>query len=72
MIRTVSARARQVEITPETALIDDLAMDSLDLVSVLMLIEDRYQVGFDFREARKIRQVRDLVLVSARPSRSAA
>jgi acyl carrier protein len=72
MIRTVSAKARQMEITPESVLLDELELDSLDLVRVIMLIEDRYHVAIDLDEVPKMRQVRDLVLTLARQSRSAA
>ncbi len=72
MIRTVSAKARQVEITPETFLLEELELDSLDLVRVLMLIEDRYHVGIDLDEVPKIKRVRDLSAVSMRQSLSAA
>jgi len=62
MIRTVSAQARDVEITPETLLIDDLALDSLDLVRVILLLEDRYHIAVDLDDVPKMRQVRDLAL----------
>jgi len=72
MIKTISAKARQVLITPETLLVEELELDSLDLVRVLMLIEDRYHVAIDLDEVPKMRQVRDLALTLARESRSAA
>jgi acyl carrier protein len=72
MIRTVSAKAGQMEITPESILLDELELDSLDLVRVIMLIEDRYHVAIDLDEVPKMRQVRDLVLTLVRQSRSAA
>jgi acyl carrier protein len=72
MIRTVSDTGRRVEITPETVLLDDLAMDSLDLVRVILLLEDRYHVEIDLDEVPKIRQVRDLAETVAGRSLSAA
>jgi acyl carrier protein len=72
MIRTVSAKARQAQITPETLLVEELELDSLDLVRVFMLIEDRYHVAIDLDEVPKMRQVRDLALTLARDIRSAA
>jgi acyl carrier protein len=72
MIKTVSAKARKVEITPETLLVEELELDSLDLVRVLMLIEDRYHVAIDLDEVPKMRQVHDLSLALARESSSAA
>jgi len=72
MIKTLSAKARQVQIAPETLLVEELQLDSLDLVRVLMLIEDRYHVAIDLDEVPKLRQVRDLALTLVRESRSAA
>ena len=72
MISTVSTKARQVQITPETLLVEELELDSLDLVRVFMLIEDCYHVAIDLDEVPKMRQVRDLALTLARESRSAA
>jgi acyl carrier protein len=71
-IRTVSAKARQIEITTETTLVEDLALDSLDLVRVVMLLEDRYQVEIDVDEVSRMRLVRDLAVILALQSRSAA
>ncbi len=62
MIRTVSAQATKVKIAPETLLIDDLALDSLDLVRVISLLEDRFHVAVDLDEIPKIRRVLDLAL----------
>jgi acyl carrier protein len=72
MIKTVSAKAKQVPITPDTLLLEELQLDSLDLVRVFMLIEDRYHVAIDLDEVPKMRQVRDLALTLARAFRSAA
>ncbi len=72
MIHTVSAKARQIRITPETLLVEELELDSLDLVRVLMLLEDRCQVAIDLDEIPKMKQVRDLAMVSTRKSLSAA
>ena len=40
MIRIVSPKAKPMEITPQSLLLEELALDSLDLVRVIMLIED--------------------------------
>ncbi len=71
-IRTVSAKARDAEITPETLLIDDLALDSLDIVRVTMHLEDRYHMEIDLDELPKITRVRDLALIVPGQSLSAA
>jgi acyl carrier protein len=72
MIRSVSAKANDVEITPDTLLLDELAMDSMDLVRVILLVEDRYCIAIDLDEVPKIRQVRDLTQTVTGHSRSAA
>ena len=72
MIRTVSAQATKVKIAPETLLIDDLAMDSLDLVRVISLLEDRFHVAVDLDEIPKIRRVLDLALTVTGQSVQAA
>lgn len=72
LIHSVSARAKQVEIRPDSLLLEELALDSLDLVRVLMLIEDQYQVAIDLDEVPKLRQVHDLTALLGRELRSAA
>ncbi len=72
MIRSVSSKANEVEITPSTHLLDDLAMDSMDLVRVILLVEDRYSIAIDLDEVPKIRQVRDLALTVTGQTKSAA
>jgi acyl carrier protein len=71
-IRSVSAKAREVEITPESLLIDDLALDSLDIVRVIMYLEERYHMEIDLDESAKLEHVRDLALAVAVPSLWAA
>jgi acyl carrier protein len=72
MIRSVSVKANELEITPSTSLLEELAMDSMDLVRVILLLEDRYCIAIDLDEVPKIRQVRDLARAVAGHSRSAA
>jgi acyl carrier protein len=72
LIHTVSAKARQAEITPQSLLLEELALDSLDLVRVVMLIEDRYQVSIDLDEIPKMKRVSDLMSIMSRELRSAA
>jgi acyl carrier protein len=72
LIHSVSAKAKQLEITSHSLLLEELALDSLDLVRVLMLIEDRYQVAIDLDEVPKLKQVRDLTILLGRELRSAA
>ncbi len=72
MICAASAKAKEVEITSESLLIDDLGMDSLDIVRVIMNLEDRYHVEIDLDEAPKFERVCDLAMTVAGRSLLAA
>ena len=72
LIHTVSAKAKQAEITPQSLLLEELSLDSLDLVRVVMLIEDRYQISIDLDEIPKMKRVSDLMSILGRELRSAA
>ncbi len=60
-IRTVSARAREAKITPNSLLMEDLALDSLDLVAVVLRLQDHFQVEIDPDEIPNLKRVADLV-----------
>jgi acyl carrier protein len=72
LIQTVSAKAKHVEITPHSLLLEDLSLDSLDLVRVIMLIEDRYHISIDLDEIPKMKYVKDLTAILGQELRSAA
>jgi len=72
LIKSVSARAQQVEISPQSLLLEDLALDSLDLVRVVMQLEEQYQVAMDLDQIPRMRQVRDLIALVGNEVRSAA
>ena len=72
MIRIVSAKAKPMEITPQSLLLEELALDSLDLVRVIMLIEDRYHTVVDLDEIPNMKRVDDLTGILSRELRSAA
>jgi acyl carrier protein len=72
IIRIVSAKAKPMEITPHSLLLEELALDSLDLVRVIMLIEDRYHTAIDLDEIPKMKRVDDLTRILSRELRSAA
>ncbi len=59
-IRSVAKRTQTVVITPETLLVEDLVLDSLDLVGVLMKMEDHYDIKIELDEVGNIRSVGDL------------
>ncbi len=72
MIRIVSAKAKPMEITPQSLLLEELVLDSLELVRVIMLIEDRYHTAIDLDEIPKMKRVDDLTRILSRELRSAA
>ncbi len=72
LIRSVSEKARTKVIQPETLLLEELALDSLDMVRVVMLMEDRLGVCIDLDEVADMRSVADVARSFARESRSAA
>jgi acyl carrier protein len=72
IIRIVSAKAKPMEITPQSLLLEELALDSLDLVRVIMLIEDRSHTAVDLDEILKMKRVDDLTRILSRELRSAA
>ena len=71
-IRGVSPKARQVPITPDSLLLEELALDSLDLVAVILQIQDRFQVEIDPDEIPNLRCVEDLVTSVTNHLRAAA
>jgi acyl carrier protein len=59
-IRSVSKRARTMTITADSLLVEDLVLDSLDLVGVLMKLEDHYGLEIELDEVPNIRTVAEL------------
>ena len=60
-IRAISAQARAVAITPDSLLLEELALDSLDLVAVILRLQDHFQVEVDPDEIPALRSVGDLI-----------
>jgi acyl carrier protein len=71
-IRSVSARARAAAIAADSLLLEDLALDSLDLVAVVLQLQDQFHVEIDPDEIPSIRTVGDLAASLDRQVRSAA
>jgi acyl carrier protein len=71
-IRSVSPKARQILITPDSLLLEELALDSLDLVAVVLQIQDRFQVEIDPDEIPNLLCVEDLVMSVTNHLRAAA
>jgi acyl carrier protein len=68
----VSARARGMAITADSRLLEDLALDSLDLVAVVIQLQDQFAVEIDPDEIPSIHTVGDLAASLHRHVRSAA
>ncbi len=59
-IRSVSKRTQTMAITPDSVLVDELALDSLDLVGVLMKLEDHYALKIELDDVPNIHTVAEL------------
>ncbi len=62
-IRSVSARARTAVIAPDTRLLDDLCLDSLDMVAVILKLQDRFGCEIDPDLIPTLERVSDLAQV---------
>ena len=51
---------RPRSITADSRLVEDLAIDSLDLVSVLLKIQDHFDIAIDDEDVPNLRLVSDL------------
>ena len=72
-IRSVARVPKEVPITAETRLFDDLQIDSLDLFAVLVEVQDHFNVLVDVEEMPDLNRVGDLAaFVSARRNHAAA
>ncbi len=72
IIRGVSPRARTLTIRDDSRLLEDLALDSLDLVAVVVQIQDQFGVEIDPDDLPALLTVADLAANLRHPSRSAA
>ncbi len=59
-VRKVARVPRDVPITAETSLIDDLRIDSLDLFAVVLEVQDRYNIVFEVEDMPRLERVGDL------------
>jgi acyl carrier protein len=62
-IQDVSAKAREASITPDSLLLEDLALDSLDLVAVVLRLQDHFQIEIEPDSLSDLRRVGDLVAI---------
>lgn len=71
-IRSVSAKSRGTLITPGSLLLEELALDSLDLVAVILELQDRFEIEIEPDDIPQMRTVADLAATLASHLRSAA
>jgi acyl carrier protein len=71
-IRSVSPKAKGATITPESRLLEELALDSLDLVAVILNLQDAFQVEIDPDALPQMQTVADLAASLADHLRRAA
>ena len=56
-----ATKVEESKITLETNLVDDLNLDSLDVVELMMKMEDEFGLEIPEEEAEKLRTVKDIV-----------
>jgi acyl carrier protein len=72
-VRKVGRIPRDVPITAETCLVEDLRIDSLDLFAVLIAVQDRFDLEIDVEDMPDLNRLGDLVeYVAARRNAAAA
>jgi acyl carrier protein len=74
IVRTVARIPAEVVIAPTARLVEDLSVDSLDLVGIRMKVEDRYGLEIDVDEVPNFRTISDIAAYVAehRPAAEAA
>jgi len=63
-VREIVARELKIDpekITLDSAFVDDLGADSLDMVELVMALEDEFGISISDEEAQTIRTIRDAV-----------
>ena len=71
-VRKAGRVPKDVPITLETCLIDDLRIDSLDLFAVLVAVQDRFELEIDVEDMPDLVKVGDLLAYVARRRNAAA
>ena len=59
-VRAVAKIPAQTLITAESRLVDDLAIDSLDLVGVFLAIQDHFDIAIDDEDVPNLQRIADL------------
>ncbi|WP_406695531.1 acyl carrier protein [Singulisphaera sp. Ch08] len=60
-IRAEAENTRTLTIEPNTRLVEDLDLDSIDIVGVTMRLEDRFHIEIDMEDIKHFRSVSDLI-----------
>ena len=60
-MKSSPSAVKGLELTAETLLVEEIGLDSLDLVMVLVKIQDRLQIEIDLEEIPRFRCVNDIV-----------
>ena len=71
-VRFVARIPAEVAITGDSLLVEDLAIDSLDLVGIFLKIQDHFDVAINDDDVPSLRRVADLAQYVARHRGSAA
>ncbi len=73
IVRRAGKVQPSVTIAPESRLVEDLNIDSLDLVDIILKIQDQFDVVIDDDDVPNLRRVSDLAAyVSARRGKAVA
>jgi acyl carrier protein len=65
-IRSVSSKAKSATIRPDSRLLEELALDSLDMVAVILQLQDQFHVEIDPDEIPELHTVADVAASLAR------
>jgi acyl carrier protein len=66
VVRSAAKLRPEVLIGPETRLVEDLGIDSLDLVGVLLQVQDRFEMAVDDEDVPSLARVADVAAYIAR------
>jgi acyl carrier protein len=66
IVRKVGKVPAEKAVEADTRLVEDLGIDSLDLVAVFLTVQDNYGVVIDDEDVPALRKVSDLVAYVAR------
>jgi acyl carrier protein len=72
IVRKVGRVPRDVPITAETCLVEDLRIDSLDLFAVLIAVQDRFNLEIDVEDMPELNNLGELVDYVAKSRNAAA